>query len=395
MSSDPNYQWEDLLDIDDSDLPLTHVLHLYNRHVRIVQLAKIRKKLDIHEGGDDSVLSTQEYMKQVVEDVGEDEDFNNGSWVGATEYVKANGGIVSGCLRDIETFLKNGKLEQVVAIIKSCSLNALDDLKVTVKDLSGSAIILANVLIFSPISSMHYLNITKKNMVKVFHKDFIPGNGSGVGGSRMLMEEEEIVKLKFDEEALDLVSEEEARKSRAHEESLEKCRQQEEEDAEHERLLLAKGGGVLRALGANKAITHPVIAIFFLYPVGVVEAVFALEVDAMGALDLVEVEAVGDLDLMEVEVVGALDLIELEKNMVKVFHKDFIPGNGSGVGGSRMLMEEEEIVKLKFDKEALDLVSEEEARKSRAHEESLEKCRQQEEEDAEHERLLLGFHGTI
>ncbi|GKB28668.1 hypothetical protein Tco_0868069, partial [Tanacetum coccineum] len=145
MSSDPNYQWEDLLDIDDSDLPLTLVLRPCNRHVRetititstqntdgivqveekpvriipgpagIVQLAKIRKQSDINEGGDDSVLSTQEYMKQVVEDVGEDEDFNSGSWVGATEYVKVNGGIVSGCLRYIKTFLKNEKLEQVVA----------------------------------------------------------------------------------------------------------------------------------------------------------------------------------------------------------------------------------------------------------------------------------------
>ncbi|GJZ73322.1 ribonuclease H-like domain-containing protein [Tanacetum coccineum] len=209
----------------------------------IVQVKEIEEK-----PWDDSVLSTQEYMKQVVEDVGEDEDFNSGSWVGATEYVKANGGIVSGCLGDIKTFLKNGKLEQVVAIIKSCSPNALGDLKVTIKDLFESAIILANVSIFSPNPSMHYLNITKKNVVKVFHKDFVPGNGSGVGGSGMLMEEEEIVKLvedemanlelhvcgnvidqeylyKFDEEALDLVLEEEVRESRAHEEWLEKCRQ--------------------------------------------------------------------------------------------------------------------------------------------------------------------------
>ncbi|GKE94686.1 hypothetical protein Tco_1579541, partial [Tanacetum coccineum] len=55
----------------------------------------------------------------------------------------------------------------------------------------------------------------------------------------------------------------------------------------------------LRALGANKVITHLVIAIF-LYHLGAVEAAFALEVDAMGALDLVEVEAVGALDLVEV-----------------------------------------------------------------------------------------------
>nr|GEW37008.1 integrase, catalytic region, zinc finger, CCHC-type, peptidase aspartic, catalytic [Tanacetum cinerariifolium] len=49
------------------------------------------------EGGDDSVLSTQEYMKQVIQDLGEDEDFNSGLWVGATEHVKVNGGIVNRC----------------------------------------------------------------------------------------------------------------------------------------------------------------------------------------------------------------------------------------------------------------------------------------------------------
>nr|GEW39544.1 hypothetical protein [Tanacetum cinerariifolium] len=103
-----------------------------------------------------------------------------------------------------------------------------------------SAIILANVSVFSPNPLMHYLNITKKNVVKVFHKEFVLGNDSGVGRSGMLMEKEEIVKLveeeemadlklhvcgnvidqedlyKFDEEALDLVLKEEARESRAH-----------------------------------------------------------------------------------------------------------------------------------------------------------------------------------
>nr|GEU59512.1 hypothetical protein [Tanacetum cinerariifolium] len=218
MSSYPNDQWEDLLDIDDFDLLLTPILCPCNRHVDeveekpvriipdpagIVQLAKIRKQSDIYSR--------------------------------------------SGCIGDIKTFLKNGKLKQVISIIKSCSLNALGDLKVTVKDLSGtllgsihykvinergygkevtigSAIILANVLVFSPNLSMYYLNITKKNMVKVFHKDFVHGNGSGVGGSEMNVIDQEDL-YKFDEEALDLVLEEEARESRAHEEWLEKCRQ--------------------------------------------------------------------------------------------------------------------------------------------------------------------------
>nr|GEZ57663.1 hypothetical protein [Tanacetum cinerariifolium] len=150
----------------------------------------------------------------VVEDMGEDEDLKCGAWVSVTEYVNANGGIVSGYLGDIKNFLKNGKLEQVVAIIKSCTPNALGDLTVTCeRSLRGygkdikveNALILANVLVFSPKPSMHYLKITMKNVVKVFHKDSVPGNGSGVCGSGMLMEkEEEIVKLIEEEEMANL-----------------------------------------------------------------------------------------------------------------------------------------------------------------------------------------------
>ncbi|GJS55812.1 homeobox-leucine zipper protein HDG11 [Tanacetum coccineum] len=193
-------------------------------------------------------------MKKLVEDVGEDDDFKSGSWVSGTDYVNANGGIVSGCLGDIKNFLKNGKLDQVVAIVNSCSLNMIGDLTVTLKDLSGTlpgtihhkvideggygnditvgaALIHANVSVFTPKLSMHYLNITMRNVVKVFRKDTIPRSGSG-----MLMEEEEIVKLMeeeemanlelqvcgnvtnqemADEEALNLVLDEEARQARA------------------------------------------------------------------------------------------------------------------------------------------------------------------------------------
>ncbi|GKC42195.1 GPCR kinase [Tanacetum coccineum] len=147
-------------------------------------------------------MSTQEYMKKVVEDVGEDEDFKSGSWVSATDYVNANGGTVSGCLGDIVNFLKNEKLDQVVAIVKSYSSNVIEDLTVTIKDFSGAipgtihhkvigegsygknitvgaALILANVLVFSLKPSMHYFNITMRNMVMVFRKDTIPGSDSG------------------------------------------------------------------------------------------------------------------------------------------------------------------------------------------------------------------------
>ncbi|GKB55736.1 hypothetical protein Tco_0911922 [Tanacetum coccineum] len=56
--------------------------------------SKLRRIKLIQEGEVDSVLSTQEYMKKVVEDVSDDEDFKSGSWVSATNYVNANGGIV-------------------------------------------------------------------------------------------------------------------------------------------------------------------------------------------------------------------------------------------------------------------------------------------------------------
>ncbi|GJW48641.1 GPCR kinase [Tanacetum coccineum] len=122
--------------------------------------------------------------------------------VSAINYVNAFGGTVTGCLGDIDNFLKKGKLEQVVAIVKSCSSNALGDLNVTLKDLSGTvpgtinykvldvgsygkditvgaAMILANVSVFTHKPSKHYLNITKRNVVEVFRKDTVLGSGSG------------------------------------------------------------------------------------------------------------------------------------------------------------------------------------------------------------------------
>nr|GEU31144.1 hypothetical protein [Tanacetum cinerariifolium] len=160
--------------------------------------------------GEGYVMLTEEYIEKVVEDAGEDEDFKSGSWVSDTDYLNANDGIVSGCLGDIKNFLMNRKLDQVVAIVKSCFPNVIGYLTVTLKHLSGTIpgtihhkvideggyrkdiivganLILANVLIFSSKPSMHYINITIRNVVKVFCKDTILGSGSAVGGSEMLM----------------------------------------------------------------------------------------------------------------------------------------------------------------------------------------------------------------
>ncbi|GJT51021.1 hypothetical protein Tco_0977178 [Tanacetum coccineum] len=114
-----NDQWELNLDIHDSDLRLTPVYHPY-RSTRV-----------------ETSTTTQKPVR-----------------------------IIPGPVGDIKNFLKNGKLDQVIAIVKSCTSNVLSDLTVTLKDLSGT----------------------------VFHKDRVLGSGSGVGGSGML-DEEEIVKL--------------------------------------------------------------------------------------------------------------------------------------------------------------------------------------------------------
>ncbi|GJS83434.1 F-box domain containing protein [Tanacetum coccineum] len=230
-----NEPWELSLDIDDSDLQLTHIVRSSSStHVEpspltqnsvtiipgpagivqlssstrvepssstsnpvriipgpagLVQRAKLLKENVFILDPDGALMSTQEYMQKVVEDVGEDADFNSGAWVSATNYVIAFGGTVTGCLGDIDNFLKKGKLKQVVAIVKSCYSNALGDLNMTLKDLSGTvprtihykvldvgsygkditvgaAMILANVSVFTPKPSEHYLNITKRNVVE-------------------------------------------------------------------------------------------------------------------------------------------------------------------------------------------------------------------------------------
>nr|GFB42819.1 hypothetical protein [Tanacetum cinerariifolium]GFB42886.1 hypothetical protein [Tanacetum cinerariifolium] len=102
----------------------------------IVQRAKLLKENVFILDPDGALMSTQEYMQKVVEDVGEDVDFNGGAWVSATNYIIAFGGTVTGCLGGIDNFLKKGKLEQVVAIVKSCYPNALGYLNVTLKDVS-------------------------------------------------------------------------------------------------------------------------------------------------------------------------------------------------------------------------------------------------------------------
>ncbi|GJX19159.1 hypothetical protein Tco_0221836 [Tanacetum coccineum] len=131
MANEPNDinnqdgHWELGLDIDDSDLRLTPALcpssntqtetsHSNQNQVKIipgpagiVQQAKMLKEKVLILSSDGALMSTQEYIQKVVKDVGEDDDFKR-------------------------------KLDQVDAIVKSCSPNAIGDLTVTMKDLTST-----------------------------------------------------------------------------------------------------------------------------------------------------------------------------------------------------------------------------------------------------------------
>nr|GEW08955.1 hypothetical protein [Tanacetum cinerariifolium] len=104
MNSPPNHEWEEGLDIEDSSLRLTPVIYPSNNPyiipeittttqtlflsqnnqvdncvvnpiriilgpAGIVQTTKLRKLVDTREDGEESVMSTQEYIRKVIEDV--------------------------------------------------------------------------------------------------------------------------------------------------------------------------------------------------------------------------------------------------------------------------------------------------------------------------------------
>nr|GEY83327.1 hypothetical protein [Tanacetum cinerariifolium] len=103
----------------------------------ILQLAQLHKTSEIKEGGHNGEMSTQEYVRKITEEASEDDHFTCGPWLSAVQYLAAEGRIATGCFGDMKTFIRNGKLEKVVEVIKSCTPNMLGDLTVTLKDLSG------------------------------------------------------------------------------------------------------------------------------------------------------------------------------------------------------------------------------------------------------------------
>nr|GEW31401.1 ferredoxin-thioredoxin reductase catalytic chain, chloroplastic [Tanacetum cinerariifolium] len=92
----------------------------------IVQATKLRRTTDIREGGHKYVVPIHDYIRKVIEEASKDDHFMRDAWVSAVEYLNAEGGITSGCFGDMKTFCKNGKLENIVVVIKSCTSNVLD-----------------------------------------------------------------------------------------------------------------------------------------------------------------------------------------------------------------------------------------------------------------------------
>nr|GEU62888.1 hypothetical protein [Tanacetum cinerariifolium] len=219
-----NHEWEYFLDIDDSNLLLSALLRLSNssntsllqtqemyvdeKATRIIPgPAGIFQTDRIHKLNNFNDALIQEYIRKLIDDVSETDDFKRRLWIMALEFIYENGEIGGGCFGDIKSYLKKRKLEIVVAII-TCTPNVLGDINVTVKDplgimsgtinykvllddgydkaiKVGSALILQNVSVFCDKSSNYYLNITTKNLVKIFQKYTVVEDADGASCSNI------------------------------------------------------------------------------------------------------------------------------------------------------------------------------------------------------------------
>ncbi|GJV59690.1 transposase, MuDR, MULE transposase domain protein [Tanacetum coccineum] len=149
------HEWEYLLDIDDSDLQLSAPLRLSNSsNTSLLQTQemyvdeKATRKIPgpagifqtdrIHKLNNFNDAPTQEYIRKLIDDVSEADNFKCRAWITALEFINHNREIRGRCFGDIKSYLKKGKLEKVVAIITSCKPNVLADINVTLKDPSGA-----------------------------------------------------------------------------------------------------------------------------------------------------------------------------------------------------------------------------------------------------------------
>ncbi|KAJ0232495.1 Nuclear localized protein [Hirschfeldia incana] len=147
-------------------------------------------------------IPTQEFICKAAEEPDwDDKDFSEDPWVSAVDYIRRQGLLSKGGnaigtpLSEIKSVSCSwGKVDQVVAIVKTCTPNGLGDMMVTLKDPTGTidasvhrklisesefgrdirvgaVVILNKVAVCAPSRSSRYLNITLKNISKVITKD--------------------------------------------------------------------------------------------------------------------------------------------------------------------------------------------------------------------------------
>ncbi|GKF36202.1 hypothetical protein Tco_0112960, partial [Tanacetum coccineum] len=63
--------------------------------VGLIHTTKLRKLADTRKGGEESVMSTQEYIRKVIKDVGEDDDSTRAPWLSVLDCVNVNRRIVT------------------------------------------------------------------------------------------------------------------------------------------------------------------------------------------------------------------------------------------------------------------------------------------------------------
>ncbi|WVZ04469.1 hypothetical protein V8G54_025275 [Vigna mungo] len=147
----------------------------------------------------DEPQSTQEFVNNIAKATYE-RDFNSNPWLWAEMFIKHHGLVEHGNM-DNMTKLECGKsmlrLPFVACIVKQCNPNGFGDMKISVKDPSatvsasvhkkvllhpefgleigvGVVLLLQRVAVFMPNRRTYYLNITVRNVVKVFKADIGP-----------------------------------------------------------------------------------------------------------------------------------------------------------------------------------------------------------------------------
>nr|GEV04304.1 retrovirus-related Pol polyprotein from transposon TNT 1-94 [Tanacetum cinerariifolium] len=182
-------------------------------------------------------------------DASEDDHFTRDPRLSGVEYLNVEGGITSGCFSDMKTFCKNRKLEKVVAVIKSCTPNALakDDLRKAYEkcnDISQENHALIDTFLKEGYDKDYELNLSMYGKAAKLEKQmdaklawllekYYYRSQESVGCSSSLanlyLTEKELHQVHLNDEALREILEEKVMDEKAHEE---KIRQKQSEDDE-------------------------------------------------------------------------------------------------------------------------------------------------------------------